>query len=325
MQFVVKGGACMQRCTSILERGHVPRSAPLALAAICTFFSLSSSNRMASTSRAAVRSLGRRSFHSSGQMMEQRTQNPRRVVEVGQMQLNRLEEHYNSTLVRDLLYMNYHHPSQHNAEQDTQTPSGREWDLTSPYSKNRPSRPNRGNRMDQPSATDDVVKLERIVITAFCKEAIINKNALIPLLAQMRAITGKPVLGSLADPNAFRLDAVPKHGHIEIVRSKSGIASFKLRAGMPIGVKTVLPSKPAYEFLEILTTFVLPRLRSFNGFLLPPSSQPSASPAATCGVVSLGMKPDAMSLFPQTEVNWDAYPSKSVGFQVSLVPRPKRA
>lgn len=86
---------------------------------------------------------------------------------------------------------------------------------------------------------------------------------------------------------------------------------------MPIGVQAVLPGPIAKDFLEVLTTFVLPRLRSFNGFPLPPASQPNGSPAAMSGVVSLGMKPEAMALFPMNEVNWDMYSGKSLGFQVS--------
>lgn len=64
-------------------------------------------------------------------------------------------------------------------------------------------------------------------------------------------------------------------------------------------------------------TFVLPRLRTFAGFPLPPAGQPDGSAAAQSGVVSLGMTPEAMSLWPATEINWDSYPGKAVGFQVS--------
>ena len=69
---------------------------------------------------------------------------------------------------------------------------------------------------------------------------------------------------------------------------------------------------------------MLPRLRSFQGFALPPSSQPPASPAALSGVVSLGFPPEAMALWPGTEANWDAYPGKPSGFQVSTARPAKR-
>ncbi|UZJ52713.1 hypothetical protein CBS101457_002033 [Exobasidium rhododendri] len=279
---------------------------------------------MASTSRAA-RLLGSRSFHSSCRNLEQKNQLPRHTIQVGPVQLNRLEEYYNTTLARDLLYMTYQHPTATTEAEDAEAEekvdaSVRSWDPSSPYSKNRPSRANRGNRVLQSESNGkDVVQLERVVITAFSKEAITNKHNLIPLLAQMRAITGKPILGSLADPNATSLTDLPKQGYIRILKSKTGSASFKLRPGMPVGVQAVLPMKSGLEFLEIFTTFVLPRLRSFNGFLLPPGSQPRQSPAAMSGVVSLGMGPDAISLFPQTEVNWDSYPNRGVGFQIDCI------
>ena len=111
----------------------------------------------------------------------------------------------------------------------------------------------------------------------------------------------------------------PTRGHIEIIRAKSGVASFKLRPGMPVGVKAILPAPVAHEFLEVLTTFVLPRLRSFAGFPLPPASQPAASPAAMSGVVSLGMHPEAIPLFPQIEINLDQYPNRPLGFQIDCI------
>jgi 50S ribosomal protein L5 len=169
----------------------------------------------------------------------------------------------------------------------------------------------------------DIPRLERIVFTAFCREAITNKQALLPLLGQMRAITGLPILGSLADPSAGDSpeSAGPsaRNGYVQVLRARQGAASFKLRVGMPVGVKAVMYGDAAYEFIESLTTFVLPRLRGFAGLSLPPSTQPLLSPAAVSGVVSFGMGPEAMPLFPQVEINMDQYPGRRYGFQVDCV------
>lgn len=259
---------------------------------------------------------------------------PHHSIEIGPTQLSRYQEHYHNSLARDLLYMSYDPlradlGDSHSTAQENELPE-RGWDPTSPYTKNRPARPLRGNRLHQPQndgrGQKDVVKLERIVITAFAKEAIANKNVLIPLLAQFRSITGLPIVGSFGDPSLAlpEVDATPesaaaaKKGYVKVLRAKSGASSFKLRPGMPVGVQAVLPATKAYDFLEIFVTFVLPRLRTFGGFPLPPPSQPPMSPAALSGVVHLGMGPEAVALFPQTEVNWDSYPGRSVGFQVSL-------
>ena len=169
----------------------------------------------------------------------------------------------------------------------------------------------------------DIPRLERIVFTAFCREAITNKQALLPLLGQMRAITGLPILGSLADPSAGDSpeSAGPsaRNGYVQVLRARQGAASFKLRVGMPVGVKAVMYGDATYEFIESLTTFVLPRLRGFAGLSLPPSTQPLLSPAAVSGVVSFGMGPEAMPLFPQVEINMDQYPGRRYGFQVDCV------
>ncbi len=47
--------------------------------------------------------------------------------------------------------------------------------------------------------------------------------------------------------------------------SKKDISNFKLRKGMPIGVKVTLRATKMYEFLERLIAVSLPRIRDFNG------------------------------------------------------------
>jgi large subunit ribosomal protein L5 len=47
--------------------------------------------------------------------------------------------------------------------------------------------------------------------------------------------------------------------------SKKDISNFKLRRGMPIGVKVTLRRDRMYEFLERLINVALPRIRDFNG------------------------------------------------------------
>ncbi|EST06168.1 Ribosomal protein L5 [Kalmanozyma brasiliensis GHG001] len=256
-------------------------------------------------------------------------------VVIGPTQLNRYQEHYQSTLASDLLYMSFDPALNIDSSSSAAASSSgdlqdrqRSWNLTDPYTVNRPQRPARGNRRLSPltkafsptNTLNEIPKLDRIILTCFSKDAITNKHNLVPLIAQMRAITGLSVEGSSADPSLLGADSgTGKRGHIEIIRAKSGVASFKLRPGMPVGVKAVLPGPVAHEFLEVLTTFVLPRLRSFGGFPLPPASQPPASPAAMSGVVSLGMHPEAIPLFPQIEINLDQYPNKPLGFQIDCI------
>ena len=50
-----------------------------------------------------------------------------------------------------------------------------------------------------------------------------------------------------------------------VTKAKKSIAQFKLREGMPIGVKVTLRRERMYEFLDRLITIALPRVRDFRG------------------------------------------------------------
>ncbi|MGH9701923.1 MAG: 50S ribosomal protein L5, partial [Candidatus Acidiferrales bacterium] len=55
-----------------------------------------------------------------------------------------------------------------------------------------------------------------------------------------------------------------------ITRAKKSIANFKIRKGMPIGCMVTLLGEIMYEFLDRLSSIVLPRVRDFKG--LPSNS-----------------------------------------------------
>lgn len=50
-----------------------------------------------------------------------------------------------------------------------------------------------------------------------------------------------------------------------VTRAKKSIATFKLRAGMPIGARVTLRSDKMYDFLSKLINIALPRVRDFRG------------------------------------------------------------
>ncbi len=50
-----------------------------------------------------------------------------------------------------------------------------------------------------------------------------------------------------------------------VTRAKRSIAGFKLRTGMPIGVKVTLRGDRAWEFLDRLISVAIPRIRDFRG------------------------------------------------------------
>jgi large subunit ribosomal protein L5 len=79
---------------------------------------------------------------------------------------------------------------------------------------------------------------------------------------------GEAVLDSKAINNAFdNLRMIAGQQPVKIAARKSN-ASFKLREGMPIGVKVTLRRDRMYHFLERLILVALPRIRDFRGFTL---------------------------------------------------------
>ena len=76
-------------------------------------------------------------------------------------------------------------------------------------------------------------------------------------------------------------------------KSKKAISGFKIRAGMPLGVKVTLRNKIMYEFLDRLVNIAIPRIRDFRG-LNPRSFDGN-------GNYTLGIKEQI--IFP--EINYD--------------------
>ena len=89
-----------------------------------------------------------------------------------------------------------------------------------------------------------VPRVERIVLNVGMGEAVQNVKLLESAATELELITGqKPVL----------------------TRAKKAIAGFKLRQGIPIGVKVTLRGNQMLEFMDRLVTVALPRIRDFRG------------------------------------------------------------
>ena len=89
-----------------------------------------------------------------------------------------------------------------------------------------------------------VPKLEKIVISKGVGAAVNDKKLIDHALNEISEISGQRAIATI---------------------SKKDVASFKLRKGMPIGVKVTLRGERMYEFLDRLVTSALPRVRDFNG------------------------------------------------------------
>ena len=79
-----------------------------------------------------------------------------------------------------------------------------------------------------------------------------------------------------------------------VIRARKSVASFKLREGMPVGVKATLRRDRMYEFVDRLVNIALPRVRDFRG--LSPRSFDG------CGNYALGVREQIV--FP--EIDYDS-------------------
>jgi large subunit ribosomal protein L5 len=90
----------------------------------------------------------------------------------------------------------------------------------------------------------EIPKLQKIVLSRGVGAAVADKKLIDYSLEEFTAITGQKAVATM---------------------SKKDVASFKLRKGMPIGVKVTLRGERMYEFLDRFVTVALPRVRDFQG------------------------------------------------------------
>ncbi len=89
-----------------------------------------------------------------------------------------------------------------------------------------------------------VPKLEKIVINEGVGEAVADKKLIEIAQEELTIIAGQKAVQT---------------------RSRKDISNFKLRKGMPVGVRVTLRGERMYEFLERLIAVALPRIRDFKG------------------------------------------------------------
>ena len=89
-----------------------------------------------------------------------------------------------------------------------------------------------------------IPKLDKVVINVGAGEAKENSKVIDAIMTDLAAITGqRPV----------------------VCRAKKSVANFKLREGMPIGVKVTLRGERMYDFVDKLFNVAFPRVRDFRG------------------------------------------------------------
>jgi large subunit ribosomal protein L5 len=89
-----------------------------------------------------------------------------------------------------------------------------------------------------------VPRLVKVVANIGIGESIQNPKALDAAVADLKKITGQQPV---------------------VMKSRKAIANFKLRAGLPIGIKVTLRGARMYQFVDKFLSVGLPRIRDFRG------------------------------------------------------------
>ena len=116
----------------------------------------------------------------------------------------------------------------------------------------------------------EIPKLVKVIVNCGVGEAKENTKVLDSVVNDIATITGqKPI----------------------VTKAKKSVANFKLREGMPIGVKVTLRQDKMWEFIDRLFNIALPRVRDFRGI--------SADAFDGRGNYSLGIREQI--IFPEIE------------------------
>jgi large subunit ribosomal protein L5 len=126
--------------------------------------------------------------------------------------------------------------------------------------------------------------LEKITINQGMGQAVADKKLIEVAQQELTMITGQKAV---------------------LTYSKKDISNFKLRKGMPIGVKVTLRGARMYEFLERLIAVSLPRIRDFKGINQKLDGR---------GNYTLGIKEQI--IFPEIDIDKI---SKVLGMEITFV------
>ncbi|MCL1835171.1 MAG: 50S ribosomal protein L5 [Oscillospiraceae bacterium] len=89
-----------------------------------------------------------------------------------------------------------------------------------------------------------IPKVDKIVVNVGCGDARDNAKAIEAVIKDISAVTGQKAV---------------------VTKARKSVANFKLREGMPVGVKVTLRQDKMWEFLDRLLNIALPRVRDFRG------------------------------------------------------------
>ncbi|PHH88780.1 hypothetical protein CDD83_7060 [Cordyceps sp. RAO-2017] len=207
----------------------------------------------------------------------------------GPFSFPRLKHTYDSTVAPDLLTLTYTHVPPGSPPSQSKKGGLPQWDGSSPYHKNRPSRGPRGGTssrlgiLERDIAWNNIPEIEAVSVNAFASRASGNKEYLHVARAVVQAITGS---------------------FVWTTKVKHGVSNWGVKAGDNTGAKITLRGGAAYDFVDKVVTHVLPKIKDWPGV--------KAGTGDRAGNLAFGLEPAWLSYFPEIEFNYDMYPSDMV-------------
>ncbi|KAL1608399.1 54S ribosomal protein L7, mitochondrial [Paraconiothyrium brasiliense] len=217
-----------------------------------------------------------------------------REFQPGPFTLPRLEQTYQSTIAADILTLTYQHypPGYRPPKIENRL---RQWSGDSPYFKNRPLRGPRGRGeelrlLNEPRTFRNIPKITKVTVHSMVPEAQENSAHLHVAGMILQAVSN-----------------VRATAH----KARHNVVGWGLREGKYVAVTSHMEREDAQHFLAKLVDVVLPRIKEWKG--VPGSSGDGA------GNMSFGLTPAQVTLFPEIEVNYDAYPPKMIpGMHITI-------
>jgi large subunit ribosomal protein L5 len=163
-----------------------------------------------------------------------------------------------------------------------------------------------------PKTKDD---FKKIVSQNIQKELKIKNALAVPRLAKIVVNSG---IGRVVRDQKTLDDVIESMGLITgqkpiITKAKKAISSFKVRQGMPVGLKVTLRNKRMYDFLERLVNVVFPRMRDFNGISLKSIDE--------SGCLTVGFR--EVSAFPEVARQQQQKTENNFGLEITFVSQAK--
>nr|POE78536.1 putative 54s ribosomal protein l7, mitochondrial [Quercus suber] len=209
-----------------------------------------------------------------------------REFQAGPFSLPRLEQTYHDTFAADYMTMAYMHfpPGTQPHKKGERL---RSWVGDSPYFKNRPLRGPRGGDvlrlLRKPITFRNVPQLTGITLHTMVKEARKESSHLHVAGMVMQAITGtRPQVHTI----------------------KKSASNFEIRAGQHLSLTCKLVGEDMHHFVSKIIDVVMPKIKDWKGI--------KGSSGDSSGNIAFGFTPEDVAMFPEIEVNYDAYPPKMI-------------